>query len=105
MTVTMMIAYPKDANFDIEYYLQNHVPALVKAWKEGGMGAWRVTTAQDDKSPYATMFQCDWPDMETFNKTSAGTPEEVNQWFLEDMKKYTDKMPSIWFMDKKAGDS
>ncbi|KAI0006419.1 hypothetical protein F4779DRAFT_596477 [Xylariaceae sp. FL0662B] len=105
MTMTMMIGYPIDAKFNMDYYLQHHAPAAANVWKPFGAGPWRATAAADTSSPYILLIECDWPDMKTFKKAQAAVPAKVNEWFLDDMKNFTDKDPVVWFMDVKSGGS
>ncbi|KAI2615175.1 hypothetical protein GGR54DRAFT_632423 [Hypoxylon sp. NC1633] len=103
MTITMVIGYPKDASFNMEYYLQKHLPAVNPLWKPFGMGNWRAMAATDPKSPYIMLVEIEWPSMEAFHKAQAETPAQESQKFMEDMKNFTDKDPVIWFMENKAG--
>ncbi|KAI5928242.1 hypothetical protein F4810DRAFT_185345 [Camillea tinctor] len=105
MAVSMIIGYPKDSKFNLDYYLQSHVPAVINAWKPYGMNNWRTTVAKDENSPYVVMSQCDWPNMDAFQNMRSQTTEEVNQYFLDDMKKFVDQDPVIWFMDIKIDGS
>ncbi|KAI0879856.1 uncharacterized protein GGS22DRAFT_176572 [Annulohypoxylon maeteangense] len=105
MTITMMIAYLKDSNFDMEYYLQRHLPMVTPLWKPFGMGTFRTMAPTDERSPYAMLTQIEWPDMDAFNRAQVGTPAETSQKFMEDIKNFTDKDPVIWFMENKASDA
>ncbi|KAI1213668.1 uncharacterized protein F4807DRAFT_195784 [Annulohypoxylon truncatum] len=103
MTITMMIAYLKGPRFDMEYYLQHHLPMVTPIWKPFGMGAFRTMAPTDSQSPYAMLTQIEWPDMEAFNRAQAETSADTSQRFMEDIKNFTDKDPVIWFMENKAG--
>ncbi|KAI1408181.1 hypothetical protein F5Y13DRAFT_113968 [Hypoxylon sp. FL1857] len=102
MTVTMMIGYPNESTFNLEYYLNHHLPTVAPIWKPFGMGACRAMAATDPKSPYALLVEIEWPNMEAVQRAQAETPAETNQKMLEDMRNFTDKDPVIWFMEKKA---
>ncbi|KAI2616379.1 hypothetical protein GGS26DRAFT_578397 [Hypomontagnella submonticulosa] len=105
MGVTMMIGYPKDANFNTEYYLKHHYPAVTPLWKPFGMGITRVMAPTDAKSPYAMLIEIEWPDMASFQRAQAETPAETSKTYMEDMKNFTDKEPVVWFMENKNGES
>ncbi|KAI1762755.1 hypothetical protein GGR53DRAFT_401246 [Hypoxylon sp. FL1150] len=103
MTITMVIGYPKDSNFNAEYYLQKHLPAVTPAWKPYGMGAWRAMAPTDPStSPYAMLVEIEWPDTESFYRAQAETSPEDSQKYMDDMKNFTDKGPVIWLMESKA---
>ncbi|KAI1636183.1 hypothetical protein F4809DRAFT_641741 [Biscogniauxia mediterranea] len=54
-------------------------------------------------SPCVVVSQCDWPDMDAFRRMRAQAAAEViNRHFLEDMKKFIEKDPTIWFMEIKV---
>ncbi|KAI1780260.1 hypothetical protein F4818DRAFT_937 [Hypoxylon cercidicola] len=106
MTITMVVGYPKDANFNTEYYLQKHLPSVNPTWKPYGMGAWRAMAPTDlSKSPYVMLVEIEWPDMESFHRAQAETPPEATQKYMDDMKNFTDKDPVVWFMESKASGS
>ncbi|KAI0843272.1 hypothetical protein F5Y06DRAFT_254471 [Hypoxylon sp. FL0890] len=105
MAIIMMIGYTNDSRFNLEYYLNHHLPIVTPVWKPFGMGAYRAMAATDSKSPYAMLVEIEWPDMESFQRAQAETPVETSRKFIEDMKNFTDKDPVIWFMEKKASGS
>ncbi|KAI1382748.1 uncharacterized protein F4822DRAFT_95791 [Hypoxylon trugodes] len=101
MTVTMFVGYPTGSNFDMDYYLNKHLPTVGSVWKPFGMGASRVTIATDSKGPYLALAQIEWPSMEAAQKAQTETPPEVHKKMLDDIKNYTDIQPTIWFMENK----
>ncbi|KAI1139496.1 hypothetical protein F5Y05DRAFT_411686 [Hypoxylon sp. FL0543] len=105
MTIAMMIGYPNDSNFNMEYYLNHHLPTVTPIWKPFGMGPYRAMAATDSKSPYAMLVEIEWPDMEAVQRAQAETPAEISQKVMEDMKNFTAKDPVVWFMEKKASGS
>ncbi|KAI1099290.1 hypothetical protein F4804DRAFT_322347 [Jackrogersella minutella] len=103
MTITMMIAYLKDSNFNMEYYLQHHLPMVTPIWKPFGMGSFRAMAATDSQSPYTMVVEIEWPSIEAFHRAHAETPAEKSKEFMDDVKNFTDKDPMVWFMENKAG--
>ncbi|KAI2611564.1 uncharacterized protein GGS25DRAFT_483262 [Hypoxylon fragiforme] len=105
MTVIMVIAYPKDANVNMAYYLEHHLPAILPSWTASGMRGWRVltATAAGPESPYGVVTEIEWPDMQTFHRAQEATPPEVTKKSAEDLKNYAQKAPAIWFMEVGAG--
>ncbi|KAL7624676.1 hypothetical protein AAE478_006246 [Parahypoxylon ruwenzoriense] len=103
MTITLNIGYPKDAHFDLAYYLEKHLPLAGDSWKRAGMGPWRALAGADPNSPYAVLVQIEWPSIEAFQRAQAETPPDERQRFMDDMKNFTDKEPVVWVMENKAG--
>ncbi|KAJ5160061.1 uncharacterized protein N7482_007065 [Penicillium canariense] len=50
MTYTAVVAYPNepDTKFDIDYYLQSHMPLVAKLWGPVGLKSWKVAKYDSD---------------------------------------------------------
>lgn len=103
MTVTMVVAYPKGANVDIEYYKSKHWPAIIEHWTLFGMGNARWMTVEGESScPYELIAEVDWPNMAAFQKMQAELPAEIQQAIKEEVKNYCSLAPMVWFMEVKG---
>ncbi|KAJ5611038.1 hypothetical protein N7510_007757 [Penicillium lagena] len=89
--VVMQVIYPTSAasNFDMEYYLNTHIPLVEKRWCSQGLQAWTVTTGQNSTN-YHVQTTLIWKDMEALK--NAEFVEEL----ADDVKNFTDATPTRW---------
>lgn len=81
--------YPRTngAFFDIDYYIQKHLPLALDAWTPHGVKIVAISRVDDSSSPYQCQCVMLWPSAEAW-RNARTSPESNKVW--EDVPKYTD---------------
>ncbi|RYP77431.1 hypothetical protein DL771_001226 [Monosporascus sp. 5C6A] len=84
------VIYPKEAasNFDMEYYVNTHMPLVGKIWGPLGLKSWTVGTVNPESGFHVQAFLV-WDSLEAYKK--APTDE-----IFGDIKKFTNVSPVKW---------
>ncbi|WYZ41963.1 hypothetical protein EsH8_V_000858 [Colletotrichum jinshuiense] len=98
MPATYSIFYPNDADakYDIDYYINHHMPSVGALWKSAGATTWNVikyaTSPSGKQSKYAFAGIITFDSVEGIYKALAlpGTAA-----FLDDVPNYSNKEPVI----------
>ncbi|PYI01504.1 hypothetical protein BO78DRAFT_401256 [Aspergillus sclerotiicarbonarius CBS 121057] len=105
MTYTLTVLYPHetDANYNIDYYVSNHMSLVERHWKKYGVQSWsvnRFNPAVDGTRPRYT-FGCIivWESEESVQRAFNG-PESAA--VLEDIPKFSNKQPTFLFGESVA---
>ncbi|KAL2845881.1 hypothetical protein BJY01DRAFT_247488 [Aspergillus pseudoustus] len=89
--ILVQVIYPTSAaaTFNMEYYLNNHIPLVKKRWGPQGLQSCSVITGTKEAAYHvqATMI---WKDMASFENVKG--VEEVR----EDIKNFTNVAPYRW---------
>jgi len=72
MVAHVVIAYPNEADlkFDMDYYLNQHMPMVEKTWGPKGLKSWHVAKFDETKKsnyPYAVLATPVWEELDLFN--------------------------------------
>ncbi|KIW08793.1 uncharacterized protein PV09_00727 [Verruconis gallopava] len=92
MTVTVTVLYPP-GKFDLDYYLNKHIPLVAKVWGPKGMKDWRVVKngpgPDGADAPYQIACVITFDSAESLQAalTDPGSKE-----VFEDPKNYTDEV-------------
>ncbi|PWY85862.1 hypothetical protein BO94DRAFT_535999 [Aspergillus sclerotioniger CBS 115572] len=96
MAYTLTVLYPNelDADYDLDYYVSNHMPLVQRHWEKYGIHSWSVTRfnpSVDGTRPLYT-FGCTihWESEEGVQKAFKG-PEAAE--VLGDIAKFSNKQP------------
>lgn len=96
MPVTVSVLYPNDADakYDIDYYVNRHMPLAAAQWKPSGCLSWTVTKYQatpDGKEPkFAFAGILTFESLEAVHKALA-SPESAA--VMQDVPNYSNKEP------------
>ncbi|KAF9630630.1 hypothetical protein BFW01_g1192 [Lasiodiplodia theobromae] len=94
MAVTSTILYPNTPgkNFDLEYYLNTHMPLTEKIWGPLGLTSWRVVEfkagADGGPPPYRLKTETVW---ESREKLDAAVANEQTRTIFGDVVNFTDE--------------
>ncbi|KAH7038247.1 uncharacterized protein B0I36DRAFT_77382 [Microdochium trichocladiopsis] len=91
MAISIGVAYPKGANFNMEYYLSTHMPLVQARWGPFGLKSWKVVKF-DENSPFSVQASLEWETEEQVNK--ALQSEEAKEIF-GDVSNFTDSKPEL----------
>ncbi|QKD57292.2 uncharacterized protein FOBCDRAFT_139764, partial [Fusarium oxysporum Fo47] len=78
-------------DFDVEYYVKNHMPLAKKIWRLGGLKSYGVIKLGGE-SPYQIYSMLQWDSLASFEK--AFTSEEGKA-IQDDVKNFTTAIPII----------
>ncbi|KAK7541957.1 uncharacterized protein J3D65DRAFT_612124 [Phyllosticta citribraziliensis] len=95
--VTITVLYPnvQDATFNMEYYLQTHMPLAQQHFGQHGLIGYRVqkllSTATGDPAPYSVMCLLEFPDRAAWDNavTQAAGP------VMADVANFSNKEPTF----------
>ncbi|KAL2844882.1 hypothetical protein BJX68DRAFT_269416 [Aspergillus pseudodeflectus] len=95
---TILYKVEDDTDFDLEYYLNEHMPLCARVWNKYGMTGWSVTKFDVDprggKPVYAVRCDSYWESEEGARKAFNG-PESGE--VMEDIAKYSKTQPIVLF--------
>lgn len=103
--ITITILYPnvQDATFDLEYYLQKHMPLAQQHFGPHGLVGYRVhklvSTATGDPAPYSVMCLLEFPDRASWDEAVAHAAPPV----MADVPNFSNKEPSLWVGEAVGG--
>ncbi|KAI0121183.1 hypothetical protein BJ170DRAFT_149255 [Xylariales sp. AK1849] len=94
MPIVINVMYPQAAasGWNMEYYLNQHMPLVEKHWGPQGLKSWTITTFGKD-SPHYLQAILLWESAESFAK--AAHKDEV----MGDIKNFTTEQPALWVGD------
>ncbi|KAI1811986.1 hypothetical protein GGS20DRAFT_560254 [Poronia punctata] len=92
MTYVVVVVYPAEAKFDMEYYLSSHMPLVQKSWAPQGLRGWKVAQYSSPDSPYSVQAWLEWESKEHSEKGFASA--EAKEVF-GDIPNFTDKQPVV----------
>jgi len=85
------VLYPEDAKFNMDYYLQSHMPMVEKEWSKFGLTNWSVL--KFTTGPYSVQATLQFKSYEDYeNATKA---EEVMKRVIGDVENFSDKGPLL----------
>lgn len=101
ITVSVLYANSDDASFDIDYYVNKHMPmvqaklgaALVDSWAEQGLAG----GTPDDPAPFVALCHLRFDSVEAFRGAFAPHAQEI----LADVANYTNIEPTFQISDIK----
>ena len=89
------VLYPAadDATFDMEYYLNVHMPLCAQVWAPHGLQSWQVirfgTHPDGSNPPYSVQAILHWPDARDLDIVQA----ESSNVIFDDVPKFSNKLP------------
>ncbi|KAF4775358.1 hypothetical protein CPAR01_13708 [Colletotrichum paranaense] len=96
MPATVSVLYPNeaDAKYNIDYYVESHMPMAAATWKSAGVKSWKVTkysASPDGKQPkYAFAGILTFDSVESIHKALA-SPDTAK--VMQDVPNYSNKEP------------
>lgn len=100
MAITVFSLYPKSENstFDRKYYVENHLPLILEAWKPYGLLDVKLVGVSGNidgtAAPFAVHATMTWKSLEGF-QNAFGDPKTAD--ILADVPHYTNTTPTIFW--------
>ncbi|KAL3488665.1 hypothetical protein BJX62DRAFT_211424 [Aspergillus germanicus] len=95
---TILYNLEKDTHFDLDYYLNEHMPLCAKLWKQYGMTGWSITKfdvdAQGGKPVYGIRCDSFWASEEGARKAFNGAESSE---VMADIPRYSTTQPVVLF--------
>ncbi|KAM0354870.1 hypothetical protein ACHAPU_000706 [Fusarium lateritium] len=95
---TVLIQYPTGHDFDVDYYVNTHMPLAEKVWKSHGLQGADIIKLSGE-GPYQIYSILRWESLEAFQKAYAMEETKAVQ---EDVKNFTTGKATIAFGDTVA---
>ncbi|TKW51595.1 hypothetical protein CTA1_2067 [Colletotrichum tanaceti] len=98
MTVTVSVLYPNeaDAKYDVDYYVNSHMPMAAAQWKSSGLVSWTVTKYHPGpggkESKFAFAGVLTFESLEAVHKALASPETAV---VMKDVPNYSNKEPEF----------
>ncbi|QIW97991.1 hypothetical protein AMS68_003509 [Peltaster fructicola] len=89
---TATVLYPQGAKFDMDYYLQTHMPLVQKHWGPIGLKSWKITKIGDADAPFIVQATLEWASMDEFKSASSGDTAKT---VFGDIPNFCDKQPTV----------
>ncbi|KAM0541180.1 hypothetical protein ACHAPJ_013344 [Fusarium lateritium] len=97
---TVIIQYPAGHDFDVEYYVNTHLPLAEKVWKKAGLKGWEVIKLGGE-SQYQIYTILRWDSAAAFQEAATSEGAVLIQ---EDVKHFTTAMPVLVFGEEVSHD-
>ncbi|TWU71994.1 hypothetical protein ED733_003032 [Metarhizium rileyi] len=68
---SITILYPSGHEFDLEYYMQTHMPLVSSCWKEEGLQSWEIVQFASDQ-PYQVQATLKFASLAAWEAASTG---------------------------------
>ncbi|KAI1855342.1 hypothetical protein JX265_006515 [Neoarthrinium moseri] len=92
----VVIAYPKGAEMNVDYYINKHVPMVYDLWQPYAK-TWRAEIpSSTSDSPYELILFAEMENEGDFGKVLAAQSEETTNKIRSDGINYTKMPPVIW---------
>lgn len=102
--VVLNIAYPAGSSFNMDYYINKHLPPAIEAWSAiGGLVDWKILTPLGEGSPYDAHLQVTWESAEALGKMRTAVSPEAQKALQEDVPNFSTKTPTHWVSEVKTG--
>lgn len=104
-SISTTVLYPNTPGkkFDIDYYLNKHMPYAEKIWGPLGMKDWRLTAFKDSEDGTPAVYRYGvvsrWTALEDMKRA---TTTEVGKSVLDDAANFTDEVPLLLVGDEVA---
>lgn len=99
----VLVMYPKGESFDLDYYLQKHMPLVRERWKSMGLKNTQIlkgTGAGDgSEAPYQVIAELDWESPKHFQEAAAKHGPEL----FGDIPNFTKAQPVVQINDVAEG--
>ncbi|KAI1343175.1 hypothetical protein F5Y15DRAFT_411968 [Xylariaceae sp. FL0016] len=102
MPASLVIAYPKGCNVNLDYYLNKHIPAAMEGFKQGGMTSYRIAKGvPGTNAAFEVMVTAEFPSKEAIIAlmTGPGSAEAMKK-LAEDLPNYSEKAAEISIMEE-----
>lgn len=94
MSTTVTVLYPakEGATFDMDYYLQKHMPLVTARWGPAGLSQWYVTDLRKTEQPYSVQATLIWDTgLDGFKKAAEEHGAEV----FADVANFSSEQPVV----------
>ncbi|KAI4861562.1 hypothetical protein F4820DRAFT_56878 [Hypoxylon rubiginosum] len=90
--LVVSVAYPVGFKFDMDYYLNHHMPLVQEKWAPFGLKSWKIAQYTSKDSPYSVVAWLEFEGEESWTKASTS---EVAQQVFGDIPNFTDSQASL----------
>ncbi|KAJ4148602.1 hypothetical protein LMH87_003065 [Akanthomyces muscarius] len=98
---TVNILYPSGHSFDLDYYLNKHMPIVQKNWKPFGLQSWEIIVLEPGQQ-YQVQAILKWDTLESLAKAKGG---EAGAKVFGDIAQFTTAKPDVVVGNRTAGQS
>jgi hypothetical protein len=96
MAETVIVAYEKGSDVNLDYYLNQHVPAVFSAWAPYAK-SWKASAPRPEScSPYELVLTAEFENPGDFAKAIAQVPAEKTKELQSDEPNFSKKSPIMW---------
>lgn len=95
MPASVTVLYPADANFNLKYYLNTHIPLVTEKWKSLGLLGWKLIefkAGPDGNVPYSYGGVYEWESGDKILKAFASDAIKPIQ---DDVVNFSSKSPVL----------
>lgn len=97
-TTTVLYPTKEGSTFDMDYYLQKHMPLVTAKWGSYGLTQWLVTDLRGTEQPYSVQATLIWESAASFDKAREAAGAEV----FADIPNFSSEQPIVLFGGVKA---
>ncbi|KAJ3497749.1 hypothetical protein NLG97_g1671 [Lecanicillium saksenae] len=98
---TVNIIYPSGHNFDMDYYLKEHMPIVEKNWKQFGLQGFEIVHFSPGQQ-YQVQAILKWDSLDSYEVAKKSATAAV---VLGDIANFTTAKPDIFFGNRNASKS
>lgn len=81
------VVYPMGSKFDMDYYLNHHMPLVQEKWAPFGLKSWKIAEYTNKESPYSVIA---WLEFEGQEQQAKAFASEVAKQVFGDIPNFTD---------------
>ncbi|KAM0541961.1 hypothetical protein ACHAPJ_013023 [Fusarium lateritium] len=82
--MAQILIYPSGPSFNMDYYVNKHMPVVASKWGPYGLKSYKILTFQEG-APYQVQAILEWPSVEAFDKAAAS---ETSSEIFGDLRNY-----------------
>ncbi len=103
MIISVMYQVGPGQKFDLDYYVETHMPLVESLWKPAGLKGVEIlkgiSAPGGMAAPFDVIVLMDFESLDAFTAAAAGHGNEI----LGDIPNFTDVQPTIQFNDRLVG--
>jgi uncharacterized protein (TIGR02118 family) len=96
MTVNTTVLYPRDAIFNLEYYIKSHMALVAEKWTPYGLKDWQVVQFTTANAPFKVGAMFTWDNL---NGATAAMKAHESKVIFDDVPNFSDQQPILFSGD------
>lgn len=96
MTVNTTVLYPRDATFNLEYYINNHMALVVEKWTSYGLKDWQIVQFTSENAPFKVGAIFTWDNLDG---AKAAMEAHESRTIFDDVPNFSDQQPILFSGD------